>query len=228
MDRNKFRHEIKHYISLSDYYSIKQRLDKFMKRDKFAGEKGEYTIRSLYFDNIYDKALREKLDGINDREKFRLRCYNNDFSYIKLEKKLKKNGLCNKISTKVTKEECEKIINRDFLWMKNSSDELIGEFYEKIKYQQLRAKTLVDYKRNPYTYPLGNVRVTLDWDIKTGIYSNGFLDENTPMVSFNINKAIILEVKYDEYIPSIIKDLVQVNGRSATAFSKYSACRVFG
>ena len=70
-----FRHELKHEINLSDMYAIRQRLRTVMRLDENAVN-GNYFIRSLYFDNLSDKALREKLDGINCREKFRIRYYN--------------------------------------------------------------------------------------------------------------------------------------------------------
>lgn len=228
MKKKKFRNELKHYINMLDYITLKQRLKVIMKLDPNALEKGSYRVRSLYFDNVYDKALREKIDGVNNREKFRIRYYDDKFSYIKLEKKTKVNGLCSKISERVTKEECEKLINGDIEWMKNSNKGLVVELYEKMKFQQLRPKTIVDYIREPFVYPLGNVRVTLDRDIRTGIYSKDLFNQNLPVVGININNTIILEVKYDEYIPDIIKDIVQTNNRKGTAFSKYAVSRIYG
>lgn len=228
MEKKKFRHEVKHYISTSDYIALKQRLKLITTVDPHVGEDGKYRIRSLYFDNLYDKALREKLYGINNREKFRIRYYNDDFNYIKLEKKSKTNGLCNKISTRITREECEMIINGDLTWMRDSNRALIMELYSKMNYQQLRPKTIVDYIREPFIFKAGNVRITLDSNITTGIFSKDFFNQNLAMVTPDINGVIILEVKYDEYIPDIIKDIVQVNNRKSTAFSKYAVCRLYG
>ena len=86
------RHEWKHRINVEDLILLRQRLRLLAKPDPYAVG-GCYHIRSLYFDTPSDKALREKLDGVNGREKFRIRCYNRDFSLIHLEKKSKRNGL---------------------------------------------------------------------------------------------------------------------------------------
>lgn len=88
-----FRHEYKYQISYADYYTLRSRLRTVMRQDAHAGTEGTYRIRSLYFDNLFDKALREKLDGVDNREKFRIRYYNNDVSFIRLEKKIKQHGL---------------------------------------------------------------------------------------------------------------------------------------
>ena len=111
---------------------------------------GKYHIRSLYFDNLDDKALREKIDGVNGREKFRIRYYNGDTSVINLEKKSRLNGLGTKFSARLTKDEVYRIIAGDIEFMRDSEDPLLPEFYCKMKYQQLRPKTIVDYEREPY------------------------------------------------------------------------------
>ena len=85
----KFRHEIKHYINLSDAMAIKKRLSLIADIDKNAKSDGKYKVRSLYFDTLDDKVLMEKISGINNREKFRIRYYNEDSKFIKLEKKVK-------------------------------------------------------------------------------------------------------------------------------------------
>ena len=119
------RHEIKVFINYSDYLSIKNRLKHFATLDKNAGNDGVYHIRSLYFDNYSDKALMEKINGFNNREKFRIRFYNNDPSFIKLEKKSKSNGLCYKSSASLTKEDSEKILNGGIEFLKDSNKDVL-------------------------------------------------------------------------------------------------------
>lgn len=222
------RHELKHHINYMDYVAIRNRLLAITKQDSNVGADGTYQIRSLYFDNYENKALREKINGISNREKFRIRYYNDDLSYIKLEKKSKIYGLCNKLSATITKEECEKIINGDIEWMKDSNQALLVELYAKMHYQQLRPKTIVEYTREPYIYQPGNVRITFDSNIRSGIHSTDFLDKESPMISANEKNIIILEVKYDQFLPEIIEDIIQMKDRRTGAFSKYVACRTFG
>lgn len=228
MKSRKPRHEIKHYINLADYFAIIQRLKVITKPDPHAGKTGEYKIRSLYFDNIYDKVLKEKINGVNEREKFRIRYYNDDTSFIKLEKKSKINGLCYKESALLTKEESEKIISGDIEWMRHCYNKLLLEFYAKMNFQQLKPKTIVDYDREPFIYEAGNVRITIDKNIRTGMYSKNLFDDNLPTMTTGTENIMILEVKYDEFIPEIIKNTIQIKDRPASAFSKYAVCRIYG
>lgn len=223
----KFRHEYKYYITFTEYINLKQRLTKLMKKDNNSNMYGTYRITSIYFDNFNDKALKEKIDGVNNREKFRIRYYNNNTDVIKLEKKSKINGLCNKQSVRITKDECDLILKGDINWMAKSSRKLLNELYTKMKSQLLKPKTIVDYVREPFVYEYGNVRITLDRDIRTGMYTTKLFDEEIPLVLAGEN-TILLEVKFDEYLPDIIKDVIQINSRQSTAYSKYASCRIYG
>ena len=188
---------------------------------------GRYLIRSLYFDNDKDKALREKVDGVNRREKFRIRYYNLDTSIIHLEKKSKVNGLGTKYSADLTAEEAQKIVDGDTGWMLGSGRPLIEELYCKMRYQGMKPVTIVDYTREPFIFGPGNVRVTLDYDIRTGLKSTDFL--NPECVTIPAGDApIILEVKWDAFLPDIIRDAVQLKGCRVGAFSKYGQCRIYG
>ena len=220
------RHEWKHEISFMDLLVIRQRLSAVAKRDVHAVN-GKYFIRSLYFDNYEDKALREKLDGISRREKFRIRYYNNDTSVIHLEKKSKIGGLGNKQSVDLTAEEAQWIVDGKLDWMLHSNRPLVQELYVKMTTEGLRPKTIVDYVREPFTYGPGNVRVTLDYDIRTGLNCVDFLNPDCSTVPAGDDK-IILEVKWDEFLPEIIRDAVQLDNRRVGAFSKYAACRIYG
>ena len=221
-----FRHEWKHEINYSDMVVLRQRLKAVMKPDENAVD-GKYFIRSLYFDNISDKALHEKIDGVNCREKFRIRYYNGDTSLIHLEKKSKINGLGNKQSASLSAEEAQKIVDGDFDWMIDCDRPLVQELYSKMKSQGLRPKTIVDYTREPFVFSAGNVRVTLDYDIRTGLYCTDFLNPDCITIPAG-NAPIILEVKWDEFLPSVIRDIVQLESRRTAAFSKYAACRIYG
>ena len=220
----KFRHEYKHQINLADIYGLRTRLSAVAKHDPHADEDGTYFIKSLYFDNYMDKALREKQDGVRMREKFRIRYYGTDTSFIKLEKNSKINGLCNKISCPVTAEECQKIIEGDFEFLLHSEHELMRELYSKMKYQLLRPKCIVAYTRECFVYPPGNVRVTLDMNICGSNNIKEFLNPDLQFLQLFHNA--ILEVKWDEYLPGIIRDCVQVKSRRSAAFSKYAAARI--
>ncbi|UZT06379.1 polyphosphate polymerase domain-containing protein [Clostridium sp. LQ25] len=224
----KFRHELKHYINYSDYLAIKSRTRTIMHIDRNANSNNEYRIRSLYFDNVYDKALMEKVIGIPKRDKFRIRFYNDNHDFIRLEKKSKIRGLCLKDSERITKEECLKIINGDIEFLKESGKKLFIDLYAQMKGNLLKPKTIVDYTREAYIYPIGNVRITFDKSIRTGLNCINMFDDNLPTIETVDHKFIVLEVKFDEFMPQVIHDIVQVNERRATSVSKYEAARIYG
>lgn len=226
MDEIHYRHEWKHEISYADLLAIRQRLRAVAEADPHAQD-GRYLIRSLYFDNPDDKALREKIDGVNLREKFRIRYYNSDPSIIHLEKKGKRNGLGTKYSADLSQEEAQSIVDGRLDWMMDSGRPLVQELYCKMRYQGLAPKTIVDYTREPFIYRPGNVRVTFDYDIRTGLACTDFL--NPACVTVPAGDApILLEVKWDAFLPAIIRDAVQTPGRRVEAFSKYAQCRIYG
>lgn len=228
MNQLKYRHEYKLAINLPDYYALRQRIKSIAKIDSHAGADGRYRIRSLYFDNDEDKALREKLYGLADREKYRIRLYNAGGDCIRLEKKSKTRGLCNKRSVALTRTRAEQILVGDTAWMPKTGNALLTEFYGKLSYQRLRPKTLVEYWREAYIYPYGNVRVTFDSDIRTGVYATGLFEPDIPTLGVGEPGLLLLEVKYDHFLPDIIRDLIQTNTRHPQAFSKYAACRIYG
>ena len=220
-----FRHEVKHEISHHDMLILRQRLRAIMQPDPHAVD-GQYLIRSLYFDNLDDKALKEKLDGFNIREKYRIRLYNNDPSVIHLERKFKRGGLGYKDTASLTPAEAESIVKGDMEWMSRSTDEVVLGFYTRIKNEGLKPKVIVDYIREPFTFAAGNVRVTLDYDIRTGLRCTDFLDPHCVTIPIK-DAPCILEVKWDAFLPDVIRDAVQLDSRHSAAFSKYAACRMY-
>ena len=224
-----YRHELKYSIPYAEYLAMRSRLRAVMTTDPHVAEDGRYHIRSIYFDNSDDKALREKVDGVAKREKFRIRYYNDDFSFITLEKKMKIDNLCLKYDAEISEEECRKILSGDLTWMKDHPQGLVRELYAKMAYQRLKPRVLVSYVREPYIYRPGNVRVTFDSQIRTTLFHQEFLEEQVSDISAtDTPQDMILEVKYDAFLPEVIQDIIQVPRIRQQAFSKYGACRRFG
>lgn len=218
----KMRHEFKHAINPLDAQLVRGRLKCAAQLDRFADEDGGYRVNSLYFDTPTDRALREKIDGVNPRMKFRIRYYNDDQNFIRLEKKSKISGLCEKKGTRLSREQCQSMMEGREDWY-TPGDPVLDELYSAWKSRGLRPREVVVYRREAFVYPAGNVRVTLDYDLRRGTQVERFLsleNETEP-----IYDGTILEVKYDEFLPQFICDLVRVPNRRASAFSKYAACR---
>ena len=224
-----FRHELKFVINRADYMAIKQRIAPVMARDPHAGKNGIYTVRSIYFDNYNDRALREKIDGVAHREKFRIRYYDDDLSFISLEKKIKHNDLCLKLQSPLPLADFRAIATDPAAWSPDCPAPLVRELAIKMKTRQLRPRVLVSYTREAFVYAAGNVRVTFDSNIRTSLFATDFADGAPPDISAADSPGdIVLEVKYDEFLPDIIQCLLQCEGLRQQAFSKYGACRRFG
>ena len=219
-----YRHEWKIALDPGDLFVLRQRLRAVMQPDAHAVD-GRYRIRSLYFDTPEDRALREKLDGVSRREKFRIRYYNGDTGFIQLEKKCKRGGLGWKEQTQLTERQARDIAAGRFNAVDPGGDALLGELCRKARTERLRAKTIVDYTREPFVYGPGNVRVTLDEDIRTSLSCVDFLDPRCVTVPAPDARPL-MEVKWDAFMPDIIRDAVQLPGRQVGAFSKYAACRM--
>ncbi len=224
----RFRHENKYEIDYGQYLCIRNRLRAVAHSDPHARDDGTYLIRSIYFDNIDDKALSEKLIGTSCREKFRIRYYNDDLEYVTLEKKQKIRDLCKKCECPLTKDEVCDILSGDTGFMKDHPAQLVRELYAAMTTMGLRPKVLVSYKREPYIYGPGNVRVTFDSQIRTTVYSKDYLDNVHDISATDDPSTMIMELKYDDFLPDIIKTIVNEGDIIQQSFSKYQACRRFG
>ena len=218
------RHELKHQITPLEDLVLANKCRKLFKHDPYAIN-GSYQVNSLYFDTFFDDAYQDKINGVNIREKFRIRYYNHDLSYIKLEKKFKKNGLCGKVSTRLSLDQTKKILNHDIQWLLSSNDKLLIEFYSKIKNTGLHPVSIVVYQREPFAYPFDNVRITFDRHISTTHHIQSFLSlgHTIPLMV----DTIVLEVKYDRYLADMVKSLLQIPNRRHGATSKYTLSRYY-
>lgn len=217
----RLRHEEKHQVNLREALVLSRRLEKLFPRDPHAGPEGSYQVVSLYYDDPYDTALRQKLDGVNRREKFRLRYYGKEPAFFKLEKKYKVKGLCGKGSCRLSWEEGERLLRRDFAFLLEKEEPLAREFYAKLR-RGLAPKTVVRYTREAFLYAPGNVRVTLDGDIRAGAPEQFLIPKKLLPA---LGGLAVVEVKYDAFLPEIVKLAVQVPNRQGTACSKYALCR---
>ncbi|TCI52986.1 polyphosphate polymerase domain-containing protein [Exiguobacterium sp. SH1S21] len=221
------RYEFKHEITKMDCHVLRKRLRHFMHLDPYAKTDGTYLIRSVYFDNFENKVLQQKKEGFYERDKFRVRLYDYNISCLNLEKKSKRDNMTYKQKCKLTPDEYELLRRGEIQWMRHDTRTLIQELYVQMKLYQLRPVTVVDYKREVFIYPHGNVRVTFDSEIKTSFYNNDLLNPHIPMVETEPD-VVVLEVKYDAYLPEVIKKLLQLGDRRRGTYSKYQMSRMYG
>ncbi len=219
--RDGYRHEYKYIISRSASELLKRRLKCMMARDPHAGETGQYTIRSLYFDDLRFAAFDEKMAGLKDREKYRLRCYNYNTDFIRLERKEKHGDLTRKLSQALTAEQVKKLQGLDFGDLTLSQGDLLDDFRKGIA-QGLRPAVLVDYDRTPFVCSAGQTRITLDENIRTRPYDPDLWASPTAMIPVLEPDQVVLEVKFNDFLPGYLglEDIPKVN----LAISKYVLC----
>lgn len=224
----KYRHELKYLIDRKQLEILRIRLLEMMRRDPCAGERGFYQVRSLYFDDYENRCYYENENGTDPREKFRMRIYNGCSHKICLELKQKRSMKTKKRSCALTEEQCRRIMSGEGLhWEEAEGIPLLEEFFLRQREDGLRGKVIVEYERVPFVCPDGNVRITLDTDIRSSSRTEDFLNERIsarPIMPLGKN---LLEVKYDEFLPDFIYRGIQMRGLQQTAFSKYYICRKF-
>ena len=223
----KYRHELKYQISDAQVALLKNRITHLIPADSHAGENGSYTIRSLYFDDYDDRCLRENEDGTDPREKFRIRIYNASADRITLECKRKERGKTHKTSCRLTEEQTRMLMAGKTLPDIGSQPPLLQKLTMLMLTRRMRPVVVVEYDRIPYVYKNGNVRITLDTNIRSSKTVESFLDKTVATRPVMAAGQQLLEVKYDEYLPDFIYRNLQLHSLRQTAFSKYFICRKY-
>ncbi|NLB37705.1 MAG: polyphosphate polymerase domain-containing protein [Clostridiales bacterium] len=221
------RHELKYFISTSQYQVLSRLLNQVLHVDPNADENNEYHIRSLYFDTVFNDALHEKVSGVGNRNKYRIRIYNFSDRQIHFECKSKVGDLISKRSTPITRDLCEQLITGDPTGLENTSSGLLRDIYREMRLRLLRPVVIVDYVREAYLHPVENVRITFDKQLRSGLGSSDLFNPKLPTVPPIGADQTILEVKFDRVLPTYISNLLSAGAgwASRSAISKYTICR---
>ena len=228
IDRNgmALRHELKYNVNEMQYHLLRNKLKTVLKRDPHSGHDGRYHIRSLYFDDFRNTALFEKQAGINRRKKYRMRIYNLSDKVIKLECKFKFDSYVSKETVNLTREMADRIISGDVSFLLKSDKRLLRVFYLEHRRNVLRPNVIVDYYREAFIHPVGNVRITFDIGLHTGIHSVDLF--NSDIFTMGISDyPIILEIKYDNVLPGIVRDLLPGTIQPRFAIGKFVISKKF-
>ncbi len=222
----KFRHELKYQCDMAQLTIIRSRLQALIKYDPHV-QNGQYTIRSLYFDNYADRCYYENESGTDPREKFRIRIYNASDARISLECKRKEHSKTYKTSCVLSKDDYNDIINGGAIKNLAEKPALLRKFSILMQTEKFRPVVIVEYDRTPFVYNVGNVRVTLDQNIRSSGDFDLFFQRDLSTRQILPKGQHLLEVKYDELLPDFIRDALQLGNLQQTAFSKYYLCRKF-
>lgn len=220
-----FRFEKKYILNNLQVEQLKHRVSPIMKLDPILSGKEFYSIRSLYFDDYKDTCLKQVINGISERYKYRIRFYNDNTDYIVLEKKYKINNMTKKTSVQITKEIVDGILKGNFVISKDNN-KLLNEFYLMIRTRGFRPVVIIDYDRIPYVYDAGCVRVTLDYNLSCSYDFDNLFSDEIRRIPLMEEGNTILEVKYNDFIPDYIRFCLQLDGLYRTSYSKYGNGRL--
>ena len=221
----KMRHEQKYYISQGDAFYLSTLLSRTMQRDKNADQYGEYHIRSLYFDDCFNSAMSDKLDGVKNRHKYRIRIYNYSDKVIRLERKSKHGDYISKLSCGISRDLAEQIIAGDPYGLETLNHPLLQDVYRMMTTKLLRPAVIVDYIREAYIHPCEETRVTLDKQLRTGYMSYDLFNPQLPTYPCLDQNQTILEIKYNRRFPEFILPIASSIPAQRSAISKYTICR---
>ena len=219
------RHELKYFITPAEMQVLRGILTPAMQLDPNGDENNEYHIRSLYFDTINDDALEEKIAGVGNRKKYRIRIYNFSDKVIKLECKSKYGDLISKQSVTIPRELADQLIAGDPEGLQRMRHPLLHDMFREMRTRLLRPAVIVDYTREAYIHPAEEVRITFDKTLRTGLYSTDMFNRHIPTYPVFDDPVEILEVKYDEFLPSYIQSILSGITAQRSAISKYTHCR---
>lgn len=223
----KYRHELKYVCTAAQLALLQGRIRNLIPLDSHVGANGMYSIRSLYFDDYYNRCYYENENGTDPREKFRIRIYNGSKDKISLELKKKERGKTLKLSCKLTEEQCRTLMKGELLPDSKDYDPVLQKLLLLMKTTLMKPKVIVEYDRVPYVYHLGNVRITLDKNISSSSRIEDFLEKEIPKRPIMPAGWHVLEVKFDEFLPDYIKSALQLDSLKQTAYSKFYLCRKF-
>ena len=224
------RHELKFLITRTQYEVLHRTLSAVLRLDPNAAKNGgSYHIRSLYFDTVFDDALYDKIAGVKDRDKYRIRIYNLSDRGIFMECKTKIGTLISKRSVKISRNLAEQLISADPTGLENTKSGLLRDVYREMRTRLLHPVVIVDYEREAYLHPAEEVRITLDMRVRSGLNSIDLFNPHVPTVPVMDHDETILEVKYNRVLPPYLQEVLSFACPEAvqTAVSKYTRCRQY-
>ncbi len=226
-ENRKYRHEFKYIEPEIRLRPAELRLSAFMQKDRHSGEKGFYSIRSLYFDDLTDTFLTDNIFGVDEREKWRIRIYDRSSDFISLERKMRKADMISKDSCRISTDEFNSLM-KDRGEISDGNDPLLNLFIIGMKTKGLHPAIIVEYERTPFTANEGNTRITFDRCIRSSSELDGLLADRElagrPVLETGQN---LLEVKFDGFLPDHIAHAIENGHMHRETFSKYYLARKF-
>ena len=204
-------------------YFLKHHLSFLMDLDSHSlSSEKSYFIRSLYFDDIMHTAYREKVDGVEFRTKYRIRMYNQDRRMLRLECKQKAESVTAKETIVLSEYVVNKIVSGDIYDIPTEEDNLLSRFLVDKRHNNLVPAIVVDYDRLAFTYPLSDVRITFDENVRSGVYNYNLFDNNLVGIPIIDDYETIVEIKFNDFLPESLMLMLDTIPKFRMAISKFA------
>jgi hypothetical protein len=203
---------------------LKRLLFQLMEIDPNGDTLGRYMVRSLYFDTLGGSAFFDKIDGVEYRKKYRIRYYNNDTDFIRLESKLKIDDLSKKTQERISLDLAQHLMKGEIDEIELKPNSVLTDFALDIKLNALRPSVIVDYQRTAFLQKELDVRITFDELIRSRVYDTDLFKTDYASITVLEPEEVVLEVKYNDIIPSTIADVIKHTPMIRLAVSKYAYC----
>lgn len=225
--REVLRQEKKYVLAYEQFRSLDYTFSKLLHPDPNNGP-GGYMVRSLYFDTMEDKDFYEKEDGIEIRRKIRLRIYDTSADCALLEMKQKEGANQKKRSLRISREDAKQMAKGQYQCLLKYDHKFAGECYGLMNLQCYRPKSIVEYQRKAYIVSENKTRITFDHSIRATEACSNLFDRRLKQYPVMDPYLTVLEVKYNGFLLSYIKQLLSLEGKTTTSVSKYSMSRAAG
>lgn len=222
-----FRTERKYSLNPVQVGSMVSRLSMVMQGDAHNGI-NEYMVRSLYFDTVYNDDYFDKMAGVERRRKIRLRVYDANSPVAKLEIKEKQGASQLKRSLTVSRQDAIEIQNGNYEVLKDREEPLAEELYILMTTKQYRPVCIVEYQRRAFMSLTNDIRITFDSRVSSNEGNFDIFSERLqtyPVMPFG---ETVMEVKYNGFLLSYIKDMIGPLACQESATSKYCMARIYG
>ena len=222
--RQVLRKEKKFLLNVASAKQVEARVAAILPGDAHNGY-GGYPVRSLYFDTLHDRDYAEKLFGTDPRRKVRIRIYdpNADFARLELKQKQGENQL--KRSLPLSRAEAEALIAGDFGVLRTRPEPFAAEMHAFMSINGYRPKCIVEYDRAAFIAKENKIRVTFDRNVRATEANMDLFDPRLCLYPVLDPFNVVLEVKFNGFLLSYIKDAVGMADKSELSVSKYCLAR---
>ena len=221
-----YRHEDKYWLTPMQAAALRAQLSRLLRNDTVALA-NDYLVRSVYVDTLDNQDYHDKLAGIEKRQKVRLRTYDPASKKAKLEVKYKFGPQQFKCGLWLTPAQTQDFLAARFSSLRDDllKNSYLQEIYPRLITKCYRPKVWCEYHRQAFVHNQENLRLTFDHDIRTSETNFDLFASHTPLNAVTW-ESVILEIKYNQQLPTFLPPILAHYQLEPAAISKYCHSRL--